>query len=522
METERIIQMACGCTIGRVRKNNEDNLFFNGRCLDETNDGLPQILFEQVTTAKPVCAAVLDGMGGGDYGECASFGAAARMQKILSESSKSENPTEFLGNMAAELNTAVCQLQEKLETQRMGSTMAMLYMDGTSLYSCNVGDSRVYGFRDDTLLQISVDDTDEAFMKKRGITGRNPRVTQYLGMDVSQVLMEPHVKWGQLQPGDRYLICSDGLTDMVSDEEIAEVLRNTEDIQEAVQKLIALAMDHGGIDNTTVILCQVEKTARKTTEKGFSAGPRLLPYGIGALALILLLVIILPGKPKNTEQQTDPVNTELQETMQEIPSYETTEEALETASYYTGAQDTNPPPAEPLRSCGMLSPFWNACFPVEDIREIRIEGVLPRQTQDWLDISIEKDGSVFGRMIQEGEQTILILSAEGKVIAPENSDGLFANFPKLERILLNGCFDTSRVTSMERMFYNCPSLSILDLSCMDTSSVENMREMFYGTEYLENPNFQNFDTSRVEKYDHFMQDGVMVGELPWEDLFEQK
>jgi protein phosphatase len=125
------------------------------------------------------------------------------------------------------------------------------------VWCCNVGDSKCIRLRNGRLEQLSVDHTDAEAMKLNGITGRKPYVTQYLGIDSSEMTISPAVFKDDLRDGDMYVICSDGLTDMVTPERITEILLDDEDEEEKTQTLLVDALKHGGRDNVTIILCRV-------------------------------------------------------------------------------------------------------------------------------------------------------------------------------------------------------------------------------------------------------------------------
>lgn len=282
-----IIEAACGTNVGRVRGNNEDNFCFNGSCFDQRLVSLAEPLVLKCEL-DGVLLSIFDGMGGGDYGEEASAAAARRMRQLLARREKTAQPIPFLEDASRQANLAVCAKQHELDTRRMGSTMAALYFSGNAVYACNVGDSRIFGLRQGTMLRISRDHTDEQFMKEQGITGRKPRLTQYLGMDPEQVQLEPHIVKGQLLPGDRYLICSDGLTDMLTEQEIQNILCQNENLSAAVHALIEAALEQGGQDNVTVALCRIiaegpemeEKDERNTSKDRMAGlGDRAVPWG---------------------------------------------------------------------------------------------------------------------------------------------------------------------------------------------------------------------------------------------------
>lgn len=249
------IKAACGCHIGKIRKNNEDNFYFGGRMLPQDNNGLRTVYTQKFNSDDIPLFAIFDGMGGEEAGEVASFTAAQiaddyaqRLKKYLI------SPREFLVEMCAEMNRAVCKETAKLEMGRMGSTVAALLFFGDQPYVCNLGDSRIYRFRENELLQLSQDHLEFVPPSVK----RKARLIQHLGVFEDEMQLEPYVAKGTAQKGDLFLLCSDGLTDMVSPVEICAILKETRSEKRAVEKLIKLALEHGGRDNTTVILCEIK------------------------------------------------------------------------------------------------------------------------------------------------------------------------------------------------------------------------------------------------------------------------
>ena len=252
------MEVACNCHVGCARANNEDNYLFFGEYFDQSLRSLPDVLYREADPVDGILACVFDGMGGGDYGEDASLAAAQRVHELHVDCTEGQ-PSEFLETAVLEANLAVNRKQEELGSRRMGSTMSALYFQGDSVYACNLGDSKIFGLREGKMLQISRDHTDEEFMKEQGIIGRKPRLTQFLGVDPTDMQLEPHIVRGTLNSEDLYLICSDGLTDMVDVEEIREILMGITDLCEAVGNLTKLACHRGGADNITIILCRVHR-----------------------------------------------------------------------------------------------------------------------------------------------------------------------------------------------------------------------------------------------------------------------
>lgn len=249
------LSAACICHTGKIRRNNEDNFYFYGRCLEADNDGLKTPVSTEEPLRYGTCVAVFDGMGGENFGEDASFAAAHTMQQT--ERSLADyliQPRNYLNRLALRINDAVVAAQKEKGTDRMGSTMVALYFTAKYAYVCNLGDSRAYRLRSGEFLQISHDHVDPRPMKP----GHKAPLTQHLGIDPEDMLIEPYIAKGELKKSDQYLICSDGLTDMLTNFEIADIMLREKDTESCVRSLVNAALEHGGRDNVTAILCRIK------------------------------------------------------------------------------------------------------------------------------------------------------------------------------------------------------------------------------------------------------------------------
>lgn len=249
------ISAACGCSIGRIRSNNEDNFYFDGKSLTEENTGLSGYIVKKVYLEKEVLFGVFDGMGGEEYGEKASYAAVESITEKADRCNRfAIGPRAFMLELCSEMNRRICRRRNELLVSRMGTTAAMLLFVPDEVYACNLGDSRVYRLRDNELSQISVDDVErvpEGVHRKAGLT-------QFLGIPEDELALEPHIVKCELKRGDIYLICSDGLTDMVSNLDICMILRQHISVKQNVQHLISKAMQNGGRDNTTAIVIRID------------------------------------------------------------------------------------------------------------------------------------------------------------------------------------------------------------------------------------------------------------------------
>ncbi|MBS6194532.1 MAG: serine/threonine-protein phosphatase [Clostridiales bacterium] len=253
------LQAACGCHQGKRRTNNEDNFYFDGSYMSSDNHGISEPEAKEISLNDDSFFCVFDGMGGGDFGEVASY-TAAKTAKDFLDIKTNINPCDITPSMeklCQTVNEAVVAAGQKLGSSQMGSTLVGLYFHERQAWVCNLGDSRCYLLRNGKMRRISEDHTDEEFMKENGITGRKPYLTQYLGIDPEEMEIVPSVRSYYLDKGDRFLICSDGVTDMVSEQQICHLLAGSGYADERVKQLIQAALDGGGKDNITAIVLDI-------------------------------------------------------------------------------------------------------------------------------------------------------------------------------------------------------------------------------------------------------------------------
>ena len=250
------IQAACHCHPGYVRQNNEDNFLFGDLSLQERNAGLSRPLTLTADTINRCSLAVFDGMGGEALGETAAFIGARTLYAALLHS-PCDSDGDFSRDTVERMNQAVWQAAIDHSADRMGATVAMLTFRDDHVYTCNLGDSRIFRLRDGKFHQLSQDHTDEAFLLSQGIQQQQPRLTQHLGMDPALFRPEPYVTGFYLQSGDWYVICSDGLTDMLDPGQIVDTIYNTAEPTLCAQSLVDGALNRGGRDNVTVMVIRV-------------------------------------------------------------------------------------------------------------------------------------------------------------------------------------------------------------------------------------------------------------------------
>lgn len=251
------IEMSCISHRGYVRENNEDNLYFDGRILDLEHGNMEKPLVSRISTAEIVPVAVFDGMGGENAGEVASHTAAEEFSHICKIPAMEKF---YVLHMMKELNRAVCAKARKERLGQIGCTATILFFYLQYAYLINVGDSPAFIFRNGKLKQISRKHTDEELLKQTNVQMRKPALTQYLGIPEEEMLLEPYLVGMEIQAGDIFLICSDGLTDMVSEREICDILGRNEDVCQMTRELLEKALMAGGRDNTTIVCCRAFRT----------------------------------------------------------------------------------------------------------------------------------------------------------------------------------------------------------------------------------------------------------------------
>lgn len=247
--------------VGEIRRNNEDNYYINGQ-YKKGMDALTDACQNDSACGRYLCA-VCDGMGGEAFGETAAFIAVKTLDKYLNTDFRKKSD-EYI----EKANKLICDEIEKNDGARIGTTLALLYIQNETAVAYNVGDSRIYLYRKNKLRQLSEDHNQTQRLVRLGLLKQSDarnhkdkhKLTQHLGIFPEELIIEPYISQEiSLKQGDIFLLCSDGLTDMLTDEEIAEFLKQEKDIKKRGEALIQAALQHGGKDNVTVVLVKAEE-----------------------------------------------------------------------------------------------------------------------------------------------------------------------------------------------------------------------------------------------------------------------
>ncbi len=264
------IEYAYASIIGKVRRNHEDNFWCDGNFLPYVNSGLDGIKTGLISCEAVPAFAVFDGMGGESCGEIAS-GLAAEVFDEYYAGHKEEfprDPERFIEELSHEMNRRVCEYARDNHIGSMGSTSAMALFGDDWYAVSNLGDSRIYACSGGKLRQLSTD-----HVYGGGVYRKAPLV-QYLGLEETDAALTPSFLKGQLTHGLRLLLCSDGVTDMIDDDKLGEILSGQGSVEETAGVIIETALESGGRDNTTAIVVEAKAEGAAETESGDSAANR--------------------------------------------------------------------------------------------------------------------------------------------------------------------------------------------------------------------------------------------------------
>jgi protein phosphatase len=259
---------------GKVRPNNEDHYLVlrSGRSLDTLRSNLPAGLVAAHYTETGYGMVVADGMGGMAAGEVASSMAITIAVNLCLNNPRwamritDEVAREQMEILRKRISQIDCVLTERAKADPalagMGTTLTGAYSLGADLFIFHIGDSRAYLFRNGRLYRRTRDHTLAQTLADSGIISTEDVPTHRLRHVLTRSLgnqrgeVEGEIQHLQLVDGDRLLLCTDGLTEMVEDAKIAEILGRIEGSESACHALVDRALEAGGKDNVTVVLAR--------------------------------------------------------------------------------------------------------------------------------------------------------------------------------------------------------------------------------------------------------------------------
>jgi serine/threonine protein phosphatase PrpC len=238
---------------GKLRTNNED-----------------VFLTQELMDGQYLLAGVIDGVGGYEGGEVA---AALAKDVILAEMNEIGRDVitqmKITFTLANEEIASRKLMDQKLSDMACVATLAVIDRRNNLFHYVHVGDTRLYLFRDNSLIKISHDQSFVGFLEDSGritedaamLHPKRNEINQALGLSSSEELSESYFETGSspFLPGDQLLLCSDGLTDLVLKDEISAVLKENNSLVHKASELISKANDAGGKDNITVVLVKHDK-----------------------------------------------------------------------------------------------------------------------------------------------------------------------------------------------------------------------------------------------------------------------
>lgn len=271
-----VVHLHCGAAtdVGRVRQTNEDSYF-----------------------ASPPVFVVADGMGGHQAGEVASAIAVEEFARLAHEGYDETRGPEVV---AAALREAQRRIQEYGEEHGgadddqwyAGTTVAAALLaadeEGPKWLLANIGDSRIYKLHRGVIDQVSVDhslvqellDADEITPEAAAVHPERHVITRALG---GPVLRDPDFFVLPLGSAERVMLCSDGVSGMISDDVIADIMRAAQDPRDAAERLVAAAVEAGGEDNATAVVIDVVGLSETDVTRAERAEPVSLETKLGAL-----------------------------------------------------------------------------------------------------------------------------------------------------------------------------------------------------------------------------------------------
>ena len=255
------IEYFCISNKGNIRKINQDNYLCAGQIMPQARENTAEIIHGTVSNEDECIFSVFDGLGGEKHGEVAAFIAAGcfeecepgQAHRIEGSYSGKDQNLMSLADICYKASNEICDYAKWHGECSMGTTVAAIRFEKSCISICNVGDSKILRITENKLSQLSVDDLCICAF------GVKPPLLQYLGIPPEKMIIEPNLKTFDYKDKDVYLVCTDGLSDMVSEEFIRNEIK-TKSGEEAVKSLMKTALENGGRDNITYIILYVKKS----------------------------------------------------------------------------------------------------------------------------------------------------------------------------------------------------------------------------------------------------------------------
>lgn len=265
-----MIWSGCAITsVGLKRPNNEDSFLLDGELNEMGSYTDKKVMKRKRTNAEWQYAGVFDGMSGGENGEKASYIAAYEMQCAVQKTGK-YTTEQTIENKVRHgfLNANRRIVEERERCSILGTTATIICFRQEKAKVFHLGDSRAYLLRGERLYQITRDQTLATLRIEAGCYGAfSPEadrdshlLTEYVGADDTKVSLQPvESEWISVRPGDKILLCSDGLYRGCREKVMKEILFSGSSPEELADKLTSRTLNEGGEDNITCVVLAVEK-----------------------------------------------------------------------------------------------------------------------------------------------------------------------------------------------------------------------------------------------------------------------
>ena len=294
----RIMIDAAVCSdVGQRRERNEDNFFLYNRNISSSPSDRHSL---ELQSSEDGVYAVFDGMGGQSYGDEASMYAAITLERYTDEILKYGG--EAVERYIRDVNDGICNKIRQYDT-RLGSTIVLVSICNGKLRAYNIGDSPAYLYRHGRIELLSEEHTVTRQLISAGLLTeeeaksdkRRHQLTQNLGIFPEELVVQAYEsRQYELYPGDCILLCSDGVTDSLTDDDLNRILSISEDAASMAQRIVDEVMNKKGSDNITAMVLNVlshpdterdhnhEKSLKRAF--GFSFRELLMFFSVSALA----------------------------------------------------------------------------------------------------------------------------------------------------------------------------------------------------------------------------------------------
>ena len=246
-----ILDISAASWTGRVRSQNEDMILVDNQFIRDDTYKTQIVLGRE----DRMMIAVADGMGGHNRGDIASNDTLRNLHYFFYDIPSCLNISKFNEAMAGWLESINNYIASKGRADEqykgMGTTLVCLAYYNNEFYSLNCGDSRLYRFRDHQLSQLT---TDHSLSNLEGDEKRSNIITNCIGGGSKSSFIDMVTMTNEIMPKDVYLLCTDGLTDMLSDKAISELLEGKAD----ANTLCSAAIEAGGIDNVSCCVITIK------------------------------------------------------------------------------------------------------------------------------------------------------------------------------------------------------------------------------------------------------------------------